>query len=102
MISPPLATADATSAISSGVACVLPWPKPPMASSGMLFTKSATVPKTDRAGRGRSNGGAWLKPMRSDVATMSGAPTVTAISAKAVLQLRRNTSTKVPPQVVPS
>ena len=62
IISPPLATADATSAISSGVACVLPCPKPPMARSGMLPTKSATVPKTERAGRGRSNGGAWLNP----------------------------------------
>ena len=68
----------------------------------MLPTKSATVPKTERAGRGRSNGGAWLNPMRSAVATMSGAPTLTAISAKAVLQLRRKTSTNVPPHVVPS
>ena len=61
----------------------------------------STVPNTDSAGRGRSNGGALLKPNASAVATIVGAPMLTAISANAVLQLRRKTSTKLPPQVVP-
>src|SRR5215216_5380139 len=101
MTTPRLATAAAAIAIWSGVAETSFCPKPAMANAGVLRSKKLTGGKKLLAGLGRSMGTVWLKPKASDVETIASALASTAVWAKGMLQLRRNTSSKSPPQVVP-
>ena len=97
IICPPLATVLATIAMCSGTIWSLPWPNPPMASSGRLSVKSSTSPKKLAAGAGRSIGSFWPTPHLFTPSTIRCGPSASAVWAKGMLQLRANTSAIVPP-----
>ena len=70
-----------------------------MASSASESSNSAAVPpNVDHAAPGRSNGSCSSKPNLLTPFTNSDGPTVTAVWANGMLQLRRNTSARSPPQ----
>jgi hypothetical protein len=98
MVTPPLATVAATSAICRGEACTSFWPIADWARAGVLSVKS--VGKFDATGSGRSNGGASLKPKDSAPSIVRSAPSVsTAMRAKEVLHDSVRIGIRVPPQV---
>ena len=101
MMIPPLATAAATSAISSGVAWTLCWPMADLARPGRSWAKAPTAGKNDWAAPGRSMGGVWSKPKLLASAVRSAAPRSRPMAPKPVLHDTRNRSGSAPPHTSP-
>src|SRR5579859_7321360 len=102
MITPLLAKADATSAISSGVEDTSCWPIADLARPGWSCWKDAASGKKALAEAGRSSGGTLLKPKALASAARLAPPRSRPIWAKPVLHDALKRSASTPPQRSPA